>query len=78
MSRGPRTVFRANDERSNSYPEYWTFIYNYVIITIGYMANEPTSTSYARKLVTAISGGVFDLFDAVLEFYSFNDLGKAF
>ena len=40
MSRGPRTVFRANDERSNSYPEYWTFIYNYVIITIGYMAND--------------------------------------
>ncbi len=32
--------------------------------------------SYARKLVTGISGGVFDLFDAVLEFHSFDDLGE--
>ena len=33
--------------------------------------------SYARKLVTVISGGVFDLLDPVLERHSFDDLGKA-
>ena len=33
-------------------------------------------TSYARKLVTAISGGVFDLLDAVFEFHSLDDLGE--
>ena len=32
--------------------------------------------SYARKLVTAISGGVFDLLDAVLEFHSLDELGE--
>ena len=32
--------------------------------------------SYARKLVTAISGGVFDLLDAVFEFHSLDDLGE--
>ena len=32
--------------------------------------------SYARKLVTAISGGVFDLLDTVLEFHSLDDLGE--
>ena len=33
-------------------------------------------TSYARKLVTAISGGVFDLFDAVLERHSLDEFGQ--
>jgi endonuclease/exonuclease/phosphatase family metal-dependent hydrolase len=33
-------------------------------------------TSYARKLVTAISSGVFDLFDPVLERHSFDELGE--
>ena len=32
--------------------------------------------SYARKLVTAISSGVFDLFDPVLERHSFDELGE--
>jgi hypothetical protein len=32
--------------------------------------------SYARKLVTAISGGVFDLFDAVLERHSLDEFGQ--
>jgi|TARA_B100000745_G_scaffold239455_1_gene162151 hypothetical protein len=32
--------------------------------------------SYVRKLVAAISGGVFDLFDSVLERHSFDDLGE--
>jgi hypothetical protein len=36
----------------------------------------PTVESYARKLVTGISGGVFDLFDPVLERYSLDDLGE--
>jgi hypothetical protein len=31
--------------------------------------------SYAQKLVTALSGGVFDLFNPVLERYSFDELG---
>ena len=31
--------------------------------------------SYARKLVTGKSGGVFDLLDPVLERYSFDELG---
>jgi hypothetical protein len=34
-------------------------------------------SSYAQKLVTGTSGGVFDLLDAVLERYSFDDLGEA-
>ncbi len=37
----------------------------------------PRPKSYARKLVTVISGGVFDLLDPVLERHSFDDLGKA-
>jgi hypothetical protein len=32
--------------------------------------------SYARKLVMVISGGVFNLFDAVLEWHSLDDLGE--
>jgi hypothetical protein len=32
--------------------------------------------SYARKLVTAISSGVFDLLDPVLERHSFDDVGE--
>ena len=32
--------------------------------------------SYARKLVTGILGGVFDLFDPVLERYSFDEFGE--
>jgi hypothetical protein len=32
--------------------------------------------SYARKLVTGLSGGVFDLFDAVPERHSFDDFGE--
>ena len=32
--------------------------------------------SYARKLVTALSGGVFDLLDPVLERYSFDEFGE--
>jgi len=32
--------------------------------------------SYGRKLVTVISGGVFDLLDAVLEFHSLDELGE--
>ena len=32
--------------------------------------------SYARKLVTVISGGVFDLLDPVLERHSFDELGE--
>ena len=38
------------------------------------IGNNPPS--YARKLVTAISGGVFDLLDTVLEFHSLDDLGE--
>jgi len=33
-------------------------------------------SSYARKLVTAISSGVFDLLDPVLERHSFDDVGE--
>ena len=29
--------------------------------------------SYARKLVTVLSGGAFNLFDAVLEFHPLDD-----
>jgi hypothetical protein len=32
--------------------------------------------SYVRKLVAAISGGVFDLFDSVLERDSFDEFGE--
>ena len=32
--------------------------------------------SYGRKLVTALSGGVFDLLDPVLERYSFDEFGE--
>ncbi len=32
--------------------------------------------NYARKLVTVISGGVFDLLDPVLERHSFDDVGE--
>jgi hypothetical protein len=32
--------------------------------------------SYGRKLVTGISGGVFDLLDPVLERYSFDEFGE--
>ena len=32
--------------------------------------------SYARKLVTVTSGGVFDWLDPVLEWYSFDELGE--
>ncbi len=35
-----------------------------------------SSVSYARKLVTAISGGVFDLFDPVLERHSLDEFGE--
>jgi len=35
-----------------------------------------SGSSYARKLVTAISGGVFDLFDAVLERHSLDEFGQ--
>jgi len=38
--------------------------------------NIQASTSYAQKLVTVISGGVFDLLDPVLERHSFDDLGE--
>ena len=40
--------------------------------------NEPdlAQLSYAQKLVTAISGGVFDLLDAVLERHSLDEFGK--
>ncbi len=36
----------------------------------------PRTESYARKLVTVISGGVFDLLDPVLERHSFDELGE--
>ena len=32
--------------------------------------------SYGRKLVTALSGGVFDLLDPVLERYSFDEFSE--
>ncbi len=32
--------------------------------------------SYARKLVTVISGGVFDLLDTVLERHSLDDVAE--
>ena len=32
--------------------------------------------SYARNLVTAISSGMFDLFDPVLERHSFDEFGE--
>ncbi len=35
-----------------------------------------TYLNYARKLVTVISGGVFDLLDPVLERHSFDDVGE--
>ncbi len=38
--------------------------------------DEATRKSYARKLVTVISGGVFDLLDPVLERHSFDELGE--
>ena len=38
--------------------------------------NVARAGSYARKLVTAISGGVFDLFDAVLERHSLDEFGQ--
>ncbi len=34
------------------------------------------NASYARKLVTEISGGVFDLLDPVLERHSLNEFGE--
>ncbi len=37
---------------------------------------DPSRMSYARKLVTAISGGVFDLLYPVLERDSVDDLGE--
>ena len=36
----------------------------------------PNRANYARKLVTVISGGVFDLLDPVLERHSFDDVGE--
>jgi len=43
-----------------------------MIVTI----STASTTSYAQKLVTVISSGVFDLLDAVLELYAFDDLGQ--
>ena len=36
----------------------------------------PLRPSYGRKLVTALSGGVFDLLDPVLERYSFDEFSE--
>ena len=45
---------------------------------IRYLVNgaHSTDSNYARKLVTVISGGVFDLLDPVLERHSFDDVGE--
>ena len=39
-------------------------------------AHGDPAKSYARKLVTVTSGGVFDWLDPVLEWYSFDELGE--
>jgi hypothetical protein len=46
------------------------------VVDNGRMPAPAESKSYARKLVTAISCGVFDLLDAVLELHSLDDLGE--
>ena len=40
------------------------------------IARELELSSYARKLVTALSGGVFGYLDSVLERHSFDEFGK--
>ena len=44
--------------------------------TIPRIGRQGFVVSYAQKLVTAISGGVFDLLDAVLERHSLDEFGK--
>ena len=69
MSETAKRLLVVDDE-----PEFAKFVKR-TAEGIGYVVTA-ISESYARKLVTAISGGVFDLLDAVFEFHSLDDLGE--
>ncbi len=47
-----------------------------IVKEIRLRADQTKGRSYARKLVTGLSGGVFGLFDSVLERHSFDEFGE--
>ena len=76
LERAGWTFWRVFGSQWISEKDYW---WRNLTNTMTAMGIEPIGaevSSYARKLVTVTSGGVFDWLDPVLEWYSFDELGE--